>query len=111
MKNSISHKDYCGSIEASLKDGVLFGKVEFINSLVSYEGETVPEVIKAFHIAVDKYLADCEAEGIEPEAPFKGSFNVRIGHDLHQRAAIAARKCGLSLNAFIKQAIEDAVYQ
>jgi predicted HicB family RNase H-like nuclease len=109
MKNILDYKGYYGSVEASPADGVLFGKVEFINSLISYQGATVPEIVKAFHEAVDEYLADCKESGVEPEKPFKGSFNVRIGHELHQKAAIVARERGISLNDFTKQVIEEAV--
>jgi len=74
---------YLGSIEASIEDGVLFGKLECVTTLVNYEGETVKELQAAFEAAVDDYLTTCTAKGYEPETPCKGSFNVRIGHDLH----------------------------
>ncbi|MCK0743702.1 toxin-antitoxin system HicB family antitoxin [Chromohalobacter nigrandesensis] len=45
--------------------------------------ETVAELEAAFREAVDDYLATCEQLGEAPETPSKGSFNVRVGHDLH----------------------------
>ncbi|MCC5845364.1 MAG: toxin-antitoxin system HicB family antitoxin [Verrucomicrobia bacterium] len=42
--------------EFSQKDGCLHGKIQFIQDLVTYEAETVPELEKAFHAAVDDYL-------------------------------------------------------
>ena len=44
-----------------------------------------------------------------PETPLKGSFNVRVGPELHRRAVIAAGRAGMSLNAFVARALEDAV--
>ena len=38
-----------------------------VRSLVSYEGRTCQELVDDFHIAVDDYLALCEADGSEPE--------------------------------------------
>lgn len=48
----------------------------------------------------------CENEGIAPEKPFKGTFNVRVGESLHARAVIAATKKGIRLNEFVRQALE-----
>lgn len=109
MAKMLEYKGYYGSIEASPEDGCLYGKLEFINALVNYEAETVPALETAFREAVDDYLADCAALGHEPEIPCKGSFNVRIGHEAHLRAAVAARERGMSLNDFTKQAIESLV--
>ena len=36
------------------------------------------------------YLEFCAETGKQPEKPFKGSFNVRIGADLHRKATLAA---------------------
>jgi predicted HicB family RNase H-like nuclease len=46
-----------------------------------------------------------------PERPFKGSFNVRIQPELHRKAALAAATRGLSLNAFVEDAIRNNVNQ
>eukprot|EP01030_Chromulinospumella_sphaerica_P010757 gene10757-10564_t len=88
--NQLKHKGYIGSIEASVEDNCLFGKLLFIRSLVSYEGQTVAQLEAAFREAVEDYLATCQTLGQAPEKPCKGSFNVRVGHDLHLAAALAA---------------------
>lgn len=38
---------------------MFFGKIEGINGLVNFEGESVKELTDAFHEAVDNYLAYC----------------------------------------------------
>jgi predicted HicB family RNase H-like nuclease len=63
----LEHKGYYGSIEASVEDGILYGKLEFIAALVNYEGETVQALKAAFEEAVDDYLATCKAKGYTPE--------------------------------------------
>ena len=73
MNNTMEYKGYIGSVEFSESDRLLFGKVQGIRSLVSYEGTSVSELIDDFHGAVDEYLALCEAEGKTPEKDFKES--------------------------------------
>ncbi len=109
MSNTIEYKGYVGSIEFSEADGIFFGKVMGIRALISYEGENANELIADFHGAVDDYLAVCEAEGIEPERAYKGSFNVRISPELHKQAAITAISKNMSLNSFVESSIERAI--
>ena len=65
--NTMSYKDYLGSVAFSEKDGVFFGKIEGINGMVNFEGESVKELTEAFHEAVDDYLAYCQDEGHHPQ--------------------------------------------
>nr|WP_186351040.1 type II toxin-antitoxin system HicB family antitoxin [Pseudomonas poae] len=107
----MKHKGYIGSIEASLEDNCLYGKVLFIKALVSYEGKTVAELDAAFQEAVDDYLATCQALGQTPEKPCKGSFNVRVGHDLHLAAALEATRKKVTLNDLTRQALNEFLQQ
>ena len=108
MKN-IEYKGYTGSIEYSPEDSFLFGKVLGIRGLISYEGETGKALEDDFKEAIDTYLSDCLESGIEPEKPFKGSFNVRIPPKLHQKAALLAKEAKISLNNFVAEAIRTRV--
>jgi predicted HicB family RNase H-like nuclease len=49
----------------------------------------------------------CNEDGVEPEKPYSGILNLRMKPELHRRAAIRAKKNGVSLNRFIEKAIED----
>ena len=101
----MEYKGYFGSINASVEDIVLYGKLEFISALVNYEGETLQELKTGFEDAVDDYLETCQAKNYTPELPCKGSFNIRVGHDLHLAAAVKAKEMGISLNEFVRNAI------
>jgi predicted HicB family RNase H-like nuclease len=105
------HRGYYGSIEASPEDDCLFGKLQFIRALVSYEGRTVSELEQAFHEAVADYLADCESAGRAPELPCKGSFNVRVGHALHLAASVAAARRNVTLNDLTRRALSAYIGQ
>jgi predicted HicB family RNase H-like nuclease len=101
------YKDYYGSYHLDIEAKVFYGKLEFIKALITYEASTAKGLQKAFVEAVDDYLAMCEQEGIEPERPFKGSFNVRVGEELHRKAALAAASAGITLNQFICETLEE----
>lgn len=109
MNHLLSYKNYNGSMEYSKKDHCLFGKVIGIKSLLSYEGESVQELEQDFQNVIDTYLTDCTKRGIEPEQPYKGTFNVRISPELHRNIAIYAMEHGKSLNAAVVEAIEHMV--
>lgn len=107
--NTLTYKGYIGSVCFSEKDSVFFGKIEGINALVNFEGESVQELKKAFNEAVDDYLTYCIEEGIEPHKSYSGSLNVRISPDIHSKIATLAKQAGVSINAFIKEALEKQV--
>ena len=58
---SISYKGYIGTVELSIEDNLITGKLLRIPDSVSYEGKTVSEFIKDFHNAVDNYIG-CKEE-------------------------------------------------
>ena len=108
MKNILEYKGYQGTVEISEKDSCLFGKILDIKSLITYEGQTVSELIENFHYSLDDYLETCKIDGIEPEKPFKGNFNVRINPELHKKVVMIANRNGISLNQFVEQALKKA---
>jgi len=102
----LTYRDFIGSVHFSAEDDVFFGKVEGINDLITFEGNSVKELKTAFHYVIDEHLKDCENENIPVEKSYKGSFNLRLTPDLHRRAAITAKVQGSTLNAFVRKAIE-----
>ena len=63
MKNILKYKNLLGSVNYSSDDEILFGKIESLNDLVTYEGKSVTELKKAFQEAVEDYLAICKEKG------------------------------------------------
>lgn len=106
MKDTMTYKGYIGSVHYSDEDRVFYGQVEYIRSLISYEGTDVDGLRRAFEEAVDDYLDLCKKEGKKPEQPFSGTFNVRTGSDLHRRAALLAKERGTSLNRIVSEALQ-----
>jgi len=106
MNNVLTYKGFIGSVHFSADDNVFFGKLEGVNDLVTFEGETVQELKDAFCYMVDEHIKDCEAANIPVEKSYKGSFNIRLTPDLHRKAAISAKMNGTTLNTFVKESIE-----
>lgn len=106
MKNTMEYKGYVGSVEFSEEDGLFFGKVLGIRSLLSYEGTNASELVTDFHGVVDEYLELCYSENVVPEKAYKGSFNIRISPELHKQAAIYAISQKISLNKVVENALQ-----
>ena len=107
--NTLKYKGYIGSVSYSEPDKVFFGQIEGINDLVTYEGESVQELTASFHEAVEDYLIFCEEHDCKPEKSYSGAFNVRVAPSLHRDIANLAAEAGISLNAFVKRALSEAV--
>jgi len=109
MTDKLIFKDFIGTVHFSTKDSVFYGKIEGINDLITFEGESVSELKSAFEEAVDDYIALCQEVDKEPLKSFKGSFNIRIDPKLHSKAFKIAAMNGKSLNQFVSEAIKKEV--
>ena len=107
MNDMMHYKEYFGSVHYSDEDKIFFGKIEFIRSLINYEGTDVESLQQSFEEAVDVYLQLCQDKSIEPDKSFKGSFNVRTGSELHRKVAIYAKEQGVNLNKVVTEALEQ----
>ncbi|MDR1068504.1 MAG: type II toxin-antitoxin system HicB family antitoxin [Clostridiales Family XIII bacterium] len=109
MNSNLSYKGYNGTVIFCESEHVFHGKVIGIRSSLTYEGADIDELIADFHDAIDDYLESCAENNWTPEKPFKGSFNVRIGADLHREAVRSAATRDMNLNTFVTHAIQNAV--
>lgn len=102
----LSYKGYEGSAEVDMEAEVCRGKILFIPDLVTYEAETPKQLQREFEAAVDDYLETCRELDREPQKPFRGSFNVRVSHQLHRAAAVRAVMDDVSLNDVVVRALD-----
>lgn len=109
MKDMMQHLGYYGSVHFDDEEPIFYGKIEFIRAAVTYEATDAKGLKNAFKEAVEDYLETCRTQKIEPELPFKGSFNVRLGPELHRLVAIAAEQQRVSINKFIVDQLSEAV--
>lgn len=109
MNNILEYKGYCGTVDFSVTDNTLFGKVIGVQSLISYEGDSVQTLKDDFEGAIDDYLEMCSDKGVTPEKTYKGSFNVRISPELHKNLVLFSSSHGQTLNATVEEAIKRYV--
>ena len=107
--NKLTYKSYTGTVEASIEDCCLHGQLLFIDDIITYEGNTVDDIKTSFEEAVDHYLAYCKETGKPANKPYSGTFNVRIGQDLHRKAVEIAYNSGIKLNDFVTQSLQAAI--
>lgn len=108
-KATLNHKGYVGSCEVSFEDGCLHGQIMFIDDLITFEGTTPDELQQSFAAEVDRYLAYCAKTGKPANKPYSGSFNVRVGPELHRKAAMEAYRMNLGLNEYITKAVKESI--
>lgn len=109
MKNYLEYKGYLGTVEFSADDKVFFGKIQGINDLILFQGESVSELENSFKESVDEYLETCKEIGKEPNKTFKGSFNVRVNKRIHQKLFMLAAKKGMNLNPLVNKSLNFTV--
>ena len=103
------YKGYTGSVEYSEEDNCLFGKVQGLDkgTCILYEGNTGDELKADFEEAIDCYLESCKERGIAPKQPYSGTLNVRLSPEIHSKIAMLAKEAGITINGYIKKALED----
>jgi predicted HicB family RNase H-like nuclease len=109
MKDILKHEGFIGSVHFSAEDECFYGKIEGIDDLISFEGQNVEELKKAFLDAVSEYRKLCNKVNKPVFKSYKGSFNVRIAPELHKKAVQKSLMLGISLNQLVQRAIEEEV--
>jgi predicted HicB family RNase H-like nuclease len=101
--------EYRASVEFDSDEMLLIGRVLDIDSLIMFSAEDGKQLQQEFEGAVTLYVRDCEARGVAPQRPYKGTFNVRVGPAVHRQAVEAARESNENLNEFVTEAIKQRI--
>ena len=105
----MEYKGYFGKVGFDDEANIFYGEVINLRDVVTFQGETVKDLRKAFRESVDDYLEFCTIRGEEPEKPYSGKFVVRVDPELHKILSIQAKKSGKSLNAWIHATLSKIV--
>ena len=105
----MNYKGYIGNIEYDDEAKIFAGSVINTKTVITFQGSSVDEIEKEFRASVDDYLEWCEQDGVAPEKPYSGKFNVRFLPELHQKATIVAKKLNMSLNSFVEKSVQDEI--
>lgn len=105
----IRYKNYVGVVEYDDEGKIFTGEVISLRDVVTFQGRTAAELEKSFKQSVDLYLEMCERDGVEPQKPFSGRFNLRIDPELHRQLAERAALEKVSLNEYVTHVLKEAV--
>lgn len=108
MINSMSYKGYTASMVFDSEDKIIVGRVQEIDDIIAFHGESVAEFESRFHAAIEDYLAASKALGSAPEKPASGKLMLRIAPAVHAAALKAAVRSGTSLNKWAEGALGKA---
>ncbi|MHB2032742.1 MAG: type II toxin-antitoxin system HicB family antitoxin [Gemmatimonadaceae bacterium] len=103
----MEYKGYSARVIFDGDAGVLFGEVEGLRDVVTFEATNVQSLEAAFRESVDDYLAMCAERGEEPDKPYSGKILVRADSSLHRDLAQAAAREGVSLNSAAADALRS----
>jgi predicted HicB family RNase H-like nuclease len=105
----MQYKGYVAKVEYDDSVKAFHGRILGINDMVTFEGTTVKELEKEFHVSVEVYLDFCKTRGTKANKPYSGEFRLRLDPSLHRELAVAAELAGDSLNSFIAKRLRESV--
>lgn len=105
----MKYKGYEARVEYDHSIGILHGRVLNTLDVITFQTKNVDDLETAFKESVEDYIEACVECGKEPEKPFSGVLQLRLGARLHRAASITALHLGISLNSWIKNLVEEAV--
>ena len=105
----MEYKGYFGTVEYDSDAKIFHGDIINTKDVITFQGTTVKEIEQAFKDSVNDYITWCKEEGVLPEKPFSGKFNIRLSPELHRQIAILAKKKRVSLNSFVEKAILNEI--
>ena len=103
----MNYKGYIGAVEFDAQARIFHGEIINTRDVITFQGKTVDELEQAFQESVDDYISWCEEEGVAPEKPYSGRFNLRLPPELHREVAVTAKRLNVSINKFVERAVED----
>ena len=105
----MEYKGYLGKVEYDDDAGIFHGEVINLRDVITFQGESVDELRRAFQESVDDYLDFCAARGEKPEKPYSGKFMLRIPPELHRKISLEAKSADKSLNSWVTDVLEVVI--
>ena len=106
--NVLTYKGHAARGAFDAEDNLLFGRIAGIRDGVSFHATDVDALQRAFHEAVDDYIATCAKIGKTPQKAYSGQLMLRVDPAVHARAVRAAELAGKSLNQWGEEALAKA---
>lgn len=109
--NFLRYKGYIGFYDYDADGKIFTGEVFGLRTIISFQGRTGEELEASLKESIDMYLSMCKEDGVSPEKPFSGKFNVRIPPELHKEIAGLALRKKLSINDWVIRTFEKAIHE
>ncbi|MEA1910605.1 MAG: type II toxin-antitoxin system HicB family antitoxin, partial [Spirochaetota bacterium] len=75
---------YIGDVNFDSEAHLFHGEVINTRDVITFQGKSVDELEKAFIDSVEDYVEWCKEDGVSPEKPYSGKFNLRLSPELHK---------------------------
>jgi predicted HicB family RNase H-like nuclease len=106
--NMMKYGGYIATVEYDEEDRIFVGHLAGIGDIVGFHGASVDELERAFHEAVDNYLAISEETGRSPQRPFSGELTLHLTPDTHAAVAVAAERRGKNIDQWASDVLDQA---
>ncbi len=103
--NTMTYRGYTATVEYDGDDEILVGRVLGIRDIIDCEGESVVELEKDFHAAIDSYLKACKILEKKPNKPCSGKLLLRLPPEVHAGLVHVAETTGRSANQLVVDAV------
>lgn len=107
----LKYKGYTGVVEYDVDGKIFTGEVIGLRDMITFQGRTPDELEESFRASVDFYLEMCQRDGVSPDKPFSGRFNIRLSPDIHRQIASRAAQQHVSINQWVTEAVTQALRQ
>ena len=105
----LKYKGYTGLVEYDTDGKIFTGEVIGLRSVITFQGRTPEELENSFRESIELYLEMCRDDGIEPEKPYSGRFNIRLTPELHRSLVIKAAAERKSLNELVVETLQKSI--
>ncbi|MCX6055031.1 MAG: type II toxin-antitoxin system HicB family antitoxin [Chloroflexi bacterium] len=107
----LKYKNYVGdNVEYDAEGKIFTGEVFGLRTVLTFQGRTPDEIEESFKETIELYLGMCKEDGVPPERPYSGKFNVRIPSELHREIALHATSERISINEWVIKAFKKSVH-
>jgi len=105
----MKYKGYLAQVEFDDEANIFHGEVINTRDVITFQGQSVADLKKAFEDSVEDYLAFCSERGEEPDRPFTGRFTIRLTPDQHKKVIMSAEKAGKNVESWVTEILAHAV--
>lgn len=104
----MQYKNYIAHVEFDPDANIFHGEVVNTRDVITFQGQSVGELRRAFEDSIEDYFAFCAERGEEPESPFSGRLTLRLSPERHRRIVLAAEKAGKDVASWTAETLDKA---